>query len=366
MALLIILERVVLFIIGAWIVLGTLFSAVRTFVLPRGAQDSMTRVVFYTSRLLFDIILKRKPDYVDRDRVLALYAPLTLMIMPVVWLVSVEIGYTSMYLGLGIESLLKATTISGSSLLTLGFAVVEQPELVALAFSEAVCGLVLVALLIAYLPTMYAAFSKRELAVAMLEVRAGSPPSAIQLFERYARIGGMDRLYDLWITWEIWFAEIEESHTSLPALSHFRSPQPDRSWITAAGAVLDASALALSAIDIPYEPQAALCIRGGYVALRRIADFFRIPYNANPRPDAPIYIGRDEFDVALDHLAASGVAIKADRDQAWRDFVGWRVNYEEVLLALCTLTNAPEAPWSSDRAPRRQGAPPLRPITEPS
>jgi hypothetical protein len=265
-----------------------------------------------------------------------------------------------MFWSLGVEPLGRAFTLSGSSLLTLGFATADNLLEVAVALSEAMIGLILVALLIAYLPTMYSAFSKRELAVAMLEVRAGTPPSAIALLERYGRLKGYDRLTTLWADWEIWFAEMEESHTSLPALTFFRSPQPHRSWITAAGAILDAAALSQAALDIPAEPQAALCIRGGYVALRRIADYFLIPYPPDPKPDDPIYISREEFDAALNRLERSGVPLKADREQAWRDFVGWRVNYEAVLLAFCTLTAAPEAPWSSDRAPRQYRAPAIR------
>jgi hypothetical protein len=48
-------------------------------------------------------------------------------------------------------------------------------------------------------------------------------------------------------------------------------------------------------------------------------------------------------------MAAAGVPVKADRDQAWRDFAGWRVNYDTPLLALSGLLMAPYAPWSSDR-----------------
>ena len=181
-------------------------------------------------------------------------------------------------------------------------------------------------------------------------MRAGTPPSAIQLFKRYHRIHGLEKLDSLWITWEAWFADLEESHTSLGVLAFFRSPQPHRSWITAAGAILDAASLATSSIDIPRDPQADVCIRAGFLALRHIADFFRIPYDPNPSPTDPISISREEFEAACDELANAGVPLKLDRDQAWRDFAGWRVNYDTVLLALATLTMAPEAPWSSDRA----------------
>jgi hypothetical protein len=218
-----------------------------------------------------------------------------------------------------------------------------------LTFSEATIGLILVAILIAYLPTMYSAFSRRETAVTLLEVRAGSPPSAIELIARYHRLKRFDELRTLWEQWEVWFAEIEETHTSLAALVFFRSPQPDHSWVTASGAVLDAAALVNSVLDIPHDVQADLCIRAGYLALRRIADFFNIKYNANPSSTDPISISHDEFDQACDQLAQRGVPLKPDRDQAWRDFSGWRINYDTVLLNLAGLVGAPEAMWSSDR-----------------
>jgi hypothetical protein len=156
-------------------------------------------------------------------------------------------------------------------------------------------------------------------------------------------------LGSLWTSWEAWFVDIEESHTSLASLSFFRSPQPHRSWVTAAGAVLDGASLVLAAVDIEHDSQADLCIRAGYLSLRYIASFFRIAYNPEPSPGDPISITREEFEAAYDELAQAGVPLKADREQAWHDFAGWRVNYDTVLIALAELTMAPYARWSSDR-----------------
>lgn len=183
----------------------------------------------------------------------------------------------------------------------------------------------------------------------MLEVRAGSPPSAVEMLLRFNRIHGLNRLNKTWQTWETWFVDLQESHTSLAALVFFRSPQPEHSWITEAGAVLDAAALTLSTLDIPHDFQADLCIRTGYLALRNISDFFRVPYNPNPHAGEHISITREEFDSAYDQLVGQDLPVKLNRDQAWRDYAGWRVNYDQVLLALAELTFAPQAPWSSDR-----------------
>lgn len=219
----------------------------------------------------------------------------------------------------------------------------------------------IVTLLITYLPSMYSAFSRRETLVALLEVRAGAPPSAVEFITRLHQIGWIDKLEDTWLEWERWFAEIEESHTSYPALSFFRSPQPQRSWVTAAGTVLDSASLMLAVVDDagPIGPP-GVCIRAGYIALRRIADVFDVEYPSDPRPDDAISITRHEFDEACGQLAEAGVPLKADRDQGWIDYAGWRVNYDVVLLTLAEITMAPYAPWTSDRSGPRRRRPRLR------
>jgi hypothetical protein len=93
-------------------------------------------------------------------------------------------------------------------------------------------------------------------------------------------------------------------------------------------------------------------IRAGFLSLRSIAEFFSLSPLEDPNPNDPISVSRAEFEELLDELAESGVPIKADRDQAWRDYAGWRVNYDLPLLALCRICAAPQARWSSDRVER--------------
>lgn len=341
--------NIVLFLVGAAIVLWTAGSAVRTVILPRGIPAKIASVVFVAMRRLFNLRLRKVDSYAVRDRVMALYAPLSLVALAATWLMIVFLGYGVMFWALGGRPLREAFTLSGSSLLTLGFD--RPPDLpkVALTFTEASLGLTLAALLITYLPTLYSAFSRREVMVTLLEVRASSPPSGVAMIERYHRIRDLEELKRVWERWEEWFVELEETHTSLPPLVFFRSPQPEHSWVTAAGAVLDAAAIYDSSIEP--DPRAELCLRGGYLALRRIADFFAIPYDSDPKPDDPISVARDEFEEALERLASEGVPIIEDRGAAWRSFNGWRVNYDTVLITLATLVMAPYAPWSSDRSP---------------
>ena len=61
-------------------------------------------------------------------------------------------------------------------------------------------------------------------------------------------------------------------------LAFFRSPQTAKSWITAAGAILDVAALALAAVDSDWGPETGMCLHAGIDSLRHIADFHGIPY----------------------------------------------------------------------------------------
>jgi hypothetical protein len=169
---------------------------------------------------------------------------------------------------------------------------------------------------------------------------------------RLYRVQRLDRLGEIWKDWEQWFVEMEESHTSQPSLVFFRSQHATNSWITAAGTVLDMAALSLAVLDMPRDPQAALTIRSGYLTLRAIASYYNLPFDDAPHPNDPIAVRRQEFDDLLDELAAEGVPLKTDRDRAWRDFAGWRVNYDTPLVGLCALCAAPAAPWSGDRTQR--------------
>jgi len=341
--------RVLIGLASAAVVLATVGSAMRTMLLPRGIPARIGRFVFVLMRWVFAARAGRNASYERRDRVMAFYAPASLLALLVTWMTLVYVSYIGLFWAVSPRPLIAAYELSGSSMFTLGFDRPGDLASLSLSFTESALGLFLLALLITYLPLLYSAFSRREAAVTALEVRAGAPPSGVTMLERFWRLQRMDRLNEVWTQWEAVFVEMEESHTSFPALNFFRSPQPDHSWVTAAGAVLDGAALYASAFDLPRVIDAEICIRAGYLALRRIADFFRLNYKTDPRPDDTTSIQREEFDVALDEMAAAGLPVKADRDAAWQAFNGWRVNYDEVLLALATLTMAPYAPWSSDR-----------------
>lgn len=344
------LLRGAFFLAGAFLVVYTILSGIRIFVLPRPAQVLILRLVFLNFRRLFDLRANKAESYAERDRVMALYAPISLFFIPIVLMTLVLLGFMAVYWALSPLSLIESFKLSGSALLTLGSFTNDAPLLMVFEFAEALLGMIMVALLIAYLPTIYNAFTRRETQVQLLEVRAGTPPTPWELIARSHRTGELGNLREFWSDWQVWFAEIEESHTSLAALAFFRSPRPELSWITAAGVVLDSAALMLSAVDLPREPRAAFCIRSGYLALRQIALFFETPTSDGPLSADPIAIDREDFNAACRYLEAQGVPLVSDRDQAWRDYAGWRVNYDKELISLAALTMAPYAPWSSDRS----------------
>ena len=341
--------RVLLFLLGAALVGLMIRSAVRTFLVPRALQAYLSRFVFVEVRRVFRLRANDRQDYATRDRVMALYAPVALLVLLVVWVTIVIVGYTAMFFALGGESPFEAFTLAGSSMLTLGFVHPPTDGGVFLAITAAGVGLVMLALFISYLPSVYAGFQRRERGVSKLEVRAGQPPSGVYLIALAWTVGRLETLRALWGEWEDWFVDVDESHSTFPALAFFRSTHPDQSWITAAGAILDGASLFASSVDAPRQPEPEYMIRSGYLCLRHLAEFFQIRVDDDPSPDDPISIPRAEFDDALDRLAGAGVPLKADRDQAWLDFAGWRVNYDVALVALARLTMAPIAPWSSDR-----------------
>jgi hypothetical protein len=342
------------FLLGCLLISTALISAIQTFVVPRGmVPDGLTRGAFILMRYVFELPFRRASQR-SRERALAYFAPVTLLSLPVLWLTCVVLGYAGIFWGLGASSWMTAVTISRLSLLYLGSDVGGIRGGTVVAFSETILSLLLAAILVSYLPAIYSAFSQREQAVTGLETGAGSPATPLKMLKRYHLIQGLGQISEVWTTWQAWFEMVEETHTAFVPLVFYRSPQPNRSWVTAAGAVLDAASLVASTLDRPRDPQAELCIRAGYLCLRHIAGPLAIPFNEDPAPSDPISVSREEYDAVCDELARLGVPIKADRDQSWRDFAGWRVTYDAVLVGLAVFTVAPEGVWSSDRISYRR------------
>ena len=338
--------------VSALLVISVLGSAVRTVVVPRAEQVLVSTIVFVVVRRLFELLAWRRHRWEDRDRILARFAPVALLVLPLVWAALIIVGFSGVLWSLGVDPWRDALVLSGSSLTTLGFRTTNDLPTLVTSIIEGLIGLGLFALLISFLPTIYGAFSRRETTVGKLHIRStgmGGNASAATMLARSSSVGGLEQMTELWSEWEDWFVELEETHTSFPMLVYFRSPVPERSWITAAGLALDAASVYASSIALENKPRAALMIRTGTLSLRRIADYFGFEYDADPGPDDPISIEKQEFEAAYQQMAAAGVPLWADRDQCWRDFAGWRVNYDQPLLALAAYTEAPPTQWVSDR-----------------
>ena len=339
---------------GIMLVITTLSAAIRSFVLPRNEVVRLNVWVFMVIRAIFDAAAKMANSFGRRDRIMAHYAPVALVALPVVWEALVGLGYTSLYWALDEGSWWKCYNLSSSYLLTLGTTKTNHVVVAALGYSEATLGLLLLTLLLSYLPTIYQAFSRREVTVALLELRAGTPPTAACLLGWLNHDGSVQNDDAQWAAWEQWFVEIEESHTSLPVLSFFRSPQPGRSWVTSCGLILDAAALLFSAVDGPRPRQTQLTFKAGCLALNRVYRFFDDKAHAeavNLLPDeaAPEDPARADFDRACAELQNRGLRLSDDRAAAWQQYQELRSRYAKALDFMAVLTMAPSLKIASQK-----------------
>jgi hypothetical protein len=177
-------------------------------------------------------------------------------------------------------------------------------------------------------------------------------------------VSAVGELPELFKEWERWSADVAESHTTYLTLVNFRSPRALSSWVTAQLAVLDATALYLSLLpDAPGAVSARLCLRGGFTCLNSIARArgFTIPDEADP--NVGIALTFEEFRDAIDRLARVDFPLERSSEEAWLDFVGWRVNYEAAAYAIARAVDAPPALWSGPRRHPIPVIPPLRPAT---
>jgi hypothetical protein len=337
--------RVVCGLLGFSIELIVFDAAIRTFLLPRVANVRFSRLVGRGLGAIFNLIARRSASYLTKDRILSMFAPFLLLTYQAMWLGLSLVAFAFAFVAAGATSFSHAFSLSGSSLFTLGVTAAHGGSLSPLEFLEAAVGLTLLALLIAFIPTLYQAFQRREYAVSRLSVRAGIPATPWGVLEIAQSVESYERLDELWREWEQWFIDVGETHTTLVILNYYRSPNPKQTWISSAATVLDAAAIFQAAVDVKPSPTAGLCIRSGWLTLRRLADYFKIPYPVDLHRSIPIAITHEEFDIVLARLERSGVPLVADREAAWSDFIGWRVNYDAIIEALYGRFTCPRIDW---------------------
>ena len=333
---------------GAAIVAATLVSAIGTVVIPHGLSTRLARFVFAAARRAaggYGMI-----DRSARRQHVVLQVALAggLLALPMIWLTSAVAGYTALFRAFGTGTWRESYRLAGSSMLTLGFADAGDLPRTTLAFSASALSMAILALLlVTYLPTIYQAYTERETRLTAFETLAGDPPNVVAMIVRSHRLNDLRRLSIVWQGWRQWFADVRESHTALPAVAFLGSSREDRSWVGTVGTVLDAAAVALAVLDVEDDPDAALCIRAGSLALRDIAAYFGVDVDEDPAPDDPVSVPRAVWDAFYDDLVEQGVPV-VEREEAWRHWSGWRVNYDAALVALAELTASPTSRLSVD------------------
>jgi hypothetical protein len=340
-------------VVGVVLVISTGAGLLQTLVLPRARRDRVALYVEHVVRVVLKAVARLRPTYEGKDGILSLHGPLTLAAMLVAWLIFLLVGWGLVLWAVTTGTLSTSLREAGSSLFTLGFAARDHWAPTVVDFLASATGLLVVALLIAYLPVLYAAFTRRETLVTMLQSRAGMPAWGPEILARHQSVGLLRTLRAFYTDWERWTADVAESHTTYPILVTFRSPHALRSWITSLLAVLDAAALqhALQAEEAP--SQARLCLRMGFTALRDIADVLGIPYDPDPSPEDGIQLSYESFLKGVERVAATGFPMLRTPEEAWPHFQGWRVNYESIAYAIADMITAPPAPWSGPRSSLR-------------
>jgi hypothetical protein len=278
------------------------------------------------------------------------------------WIASFWIGFSLLDFGFTHFTFSAAMRQAGSSIATLGFAASPSGSLTILDIAASITGMVIVALQIAYLPTLYAAYNRRESLITVLSARGGEPAWGPEILARHVWLNLEGNLPELYGDWETWAATVSESHTSYPVLIHFRSPQPLRSWLIALLGVMDAAALQTSLAPTSAPVEARLLLQMGYLTLRDLAAIESIPTRHDPSPDDPIQLPYAEFEEAVAMLSSIGFPTERTAAQAWPHFRGWRVNYEDAAYGLARHIDAVPARWSGTRRREEQPIPPVRPV----
>lgn len=350
----------VAFAVGVVGWLGTLGSVIETTVVPRGTRSRITGLVTTGVQASFQLIADRFGRWERRDRVWALSGPSFLMILLAVWLAALTASITLVLLPFCDGVLADAFLAAGSSLFTLGVAVHPASVPDVLVFAAAATGLVVVALQIAYLPTLYAAFNRREVQVTILDSLGGSPAWGPEILARFSLIDGLAAMDALYERWTDWAADLSESHVAYRSLVYFRSPKPTRSWVVAFLAMLDAAALHLALCPDSAPRSARRFLRVGYRSLQDLGESLGLP-PAPPPAEAVSDLTDDDIVAAVEHLHAAGMVLERSALEAIGDFRGWRVNYEVPAYALCEQLDVVPALWSGPRRRRGLRMAPMRP-----
>jgi hypothetical protein len=254
------------------IVVTILWDGFETIIFPRRVTRKMrfTRLFYRYTWLVWSSIVNAATSGKrnQRETYLSYYGPLSLLFLLVVWAVGLIFGFGLLHWAAGsvltrgdlAKDLWNCVYFSGTCFSTLGLGDLTPHTAIGRIFTviEAGLGLGFLALIIGYLPGMNQSFANREEAISLLDARAGSPPTALEMLRRHGHDTGLKELEQFLSLWERWSSELLESHLSYPVLAYFRSQHDNESWIAALTAILDTTSLVMIYLKGPCKRQAEL------------------------------------------------------------------------------------------------------------
>jgi Ion channel len=363
-------------IFGCVLLAGVLLDAFQTIILPRRpvGRFRITRVFFVMTWGPWKFLTGHWPAKRSREQLYSFYGPLSLLLLFGLWASLMVAAYALIYLGMHepfhdprqpvtvLGRLLSCIYVSGTTLFTLGLGDVLPASRAArmLIVAEAGTGLGFVALVIGYVPVLYTAFSTREIAVALLDARAGSPPTAGELLARHNFNGGHHALTELLAEWEKWCAGMLETHISYPLLCYYRSQHDNQSWLAALTAVLDTCALLITTVDNSKNGgastrQAQLTFAIGRHTLVDLGHVFKQEKQEQRlRGAMPIRLDDEEFARLCDVLAQAGFSLCGDVGARER-LNAIRVLYEPHACAMASYLRLQLPAWVPPPAKKRDG-----------
>jgi hypothetical protein len=349
---------------GAAIVLIVLRDVFQTVVTPRPVSGRwrLSRVAPLGLWRPWRWTALRMPSVRAREATLGSFGPLAVLIALVTWVLLLVLGY-----GLLLDAMRDQVRprlpdfgaslyFSGTSLLTLGFGdfVATSGPTRFVALTAGATGLGMFAVVITFLFSLFAAFQRREVAVVTLEAAASAPPSGVTLLESYALTNLLGDLPRTLERWQLWAAEVLDSHLAYPVLAYFRSSHDNDSWISSLGAVMDAATLLLTTIDLSATPGAPVSLHGWAKLARSVGghciEDLVLFFNLDGDHDVGVELV--EYQRARDRLQRAGYALKPEAD-GWEAFQRLRSEYSERVNALARHWASPPAQWIGDRSPLR-------------
>jgi len=343
--------RILAVIFGIVLIVLVALDAFETIVLPRRVtrRIRLARLFYRLIQILWKSIGHLIRSSAWRDSFRGYLGPLSLLALLVFWAVLFVLGFGLLLWGLALPlnapdktiSFLTYLYLSGTTFFTLGLGDVTPMPGVGrvLVVTEVALGFIFLALVISYVPIIYQAFSRRELRISLLDARAGSPATAVELLRRNHAGKNVEELRILLHDWEVWCADILESHLSYPILAFYRSQHEQQSWVEVLTVILDTCALILTNIDdSPMEPAKFTFA----MARHAVVDLAQV-LNISP-PPAVNRLSAAEFTRLQDMLAVSGIRLKegAATEQKLAEL---RETYEPFVSALAERIQASLPPW---------------------